>query len=206
MRDWNLSKVSRFPILGISANETWAHILRLRHSFCPAWEMRGRSVATVGRWFFFGGQPWPWPCQSDWSLRHKTVSWELSWWQNGGKSALISLTQNSNGLVTAPSLFWGFSEPFSATLFCFSLNGPLFQSHSFYRASWILRIAAVAVRGRPRFTQHDAVQTLEGRTRTKYVSCPRNSKASRVPWTFRTPPRVTVFMHPPHLNSLWNGK
>lgn len=40
------------------------------------------------------------------------------------------------------------------------------------RASWILRIVAVAFlrgrcRSRPRFTQHDAVQTLEGRT--KYV-------------------------------------
>ena len=88
-------------------------------------------------------------------------------------NCLISRTQNSNGLVTAPSPSFGaFLKPFWAMpiLLLFPL-----QMDSYFspiRASWILRIVAVAFlrgrcRSRPRFTQHDAVQTLEGRT--KYV-------------------------------------
>ena len=82
-------------------------------------------------------------------------------------------TQNSNGLVTAPSPSFGaFLKPFWAMPILLFFPLQMDSYFSPIRASWILRIVAVAIlrgrcRSRPRFTQHDAVQTLEGRT--KYV-------------------------------------
>ena len=112
-------------------------------------------------------------------------------------NCLISRTQNSNGLVTAPSLFRGFSETFlgNADSSVFSSKWTLISVpfvHHGFSESWRSPFFAVAA---------GVVLVLPSMTLSKHWKdgqnmspCPRNSKASRVPWTWHTSPRITVFM------------